>query len=142
MPLTSSFKELEAILQKLIKNVNLGKIQNEKTKNTMVGVDGDADELLDEVVGSVQQTRNTNFGNEFVLTRTGNEKRKPFKLCLVKRMIYISYKLINMIMIIINSCLIPLETLILRLHILWLLFILNKLLIFKATYIMVIIHIK
>ena len=71
MRLTSSVKELEAILQKLI---NLDKIQNEN-ENTMVGVDGDADELLDEVVGSVQQRKRN------VLTRTGNEKRKPFKLC-------------------------------------------------------------
>ena len=40
MPLTSQIKELDAILQKLI---NLDKIQFEKTKNTMVSVDGDAD---------------------------------------------------------------------------------------------------
>ncbi len=63
----------------------------------MVGVDGDADVLdfltKSKGLGSVQQTRNTNFGNEYVLTRTGNEKRKPFKLCLVNRRIQISYKL-------------------------------------------------
>ncbi len=50
--LTSSVKELGAILQKLI---NLDKIQNEKwDKRWFVG---DADELLDEVVGSVQQRK-------------------------------------------------------------------------------------
>ena len=52
MPLTSQIKELGAILQKLI---NLDKIQNEKwDKRWFVG---DADELLDEVVGSVQQRK-------------------------------------------------------------------------------------
>ena len=48
MRLTSLVKELEAILQKLI---NLDKIQNEKMKNTMVGVDGDADALGPGVFG-------------------------------------------------------------------------------------------
>jgi hypothetical protein len=33
-------------------------------KNTMVGVDGDADELLDEVVGSVQQRKRNMFSQE------------------------------------------------------------------------------
>ncbi len=55
---------------------------------------------------------------------------------LVKRKIRISYKY-N----IINHALNRVDTLILRLHTLWLLFTLNNLLI-KATYIMVIIYIK
>jgi hypothetical protein len=57
MRLTSSVKELEAILQKLI---NLDKIQNE---NTMVGVD----------LAKAKAKRN-------VLTRTGNEKKKESRL--------------------------------------------------------------
>ena len=93
----------------------------------MVGVDGDADELLDEVVGSVQQRKRNEIGSH---KNWKNEKRKPFKLCLVKE----RYKLVY---IIINHALIRLETLILRLHILWLLFILNNLLILRTTYIMV-----
>jgi hypothetical protein len=55
----------------------------------MVGVDGDADELLDEVVGSVQQRKRN------VLTRTG-KMRKESRLNsvkLVKRKKQISYKL-------------------------------------------------
>ena len=74
MRLTSSVKELEAILQKLI---NLDKIQNEnETNERWIGFVGDADELLDEVVGSVQQTTETIL----VLTRTRiNRKSKPFK---------------------------------------------------------------
>jgi hypothetical protein len=36
----------------------------------MVGVDGDADELLDEVVGSVQQRKRN------VLTRTGKMRKE------------------------------------------------------------------
>ena len=43
-----------------------------------IGVVGDADALGPGVfgVGLGAAARNTNFGNEFVLTRTGNEKRK------------------------------------------------------------------
>jgi hypothetical protein len=44
-----------------------------------IGVVGDADELLDKVVGSVQQRK-----RKFVLTRTGIEKSR-FKLCLVNK---------------------------------------------------------
>ena len=51
---------------------------------------GDADELLDEVVGSVQQRKRNEIGSH---KNWKNEKRKPFKLCLVKRKIQISYKL-------------------------------------------------
>ena len=71
-----------------LKLINLDKIQNEN-ENTMVGVDGDADELLDEVVGSVQQRKRN------VLTRTG-KMRKESRLNsvkLVKRKKQISYKL-------------------------------------------------
>ena len=85
MPLTSSVKELEAILQKLI---NLDKIQNESETNDV----GDADELLDEVVGSVQQRKR--FGNEMFSQEL--EMRKESRLNsvkLVKRKIQISYKL-------------------------------------------------
>jgi hypothetical protein len=59
-----------------------------------IGVVGDADELLDEVVGSVQQRKRMKrnvFSQELE-----NEKRKPFKLCLLSwliRKIQISYKL-------------------------------------------------
>ena len=91
----------------------------------MVGVDGDADELLDEVVGSVQQRKRN------VLTRTGKMRKESRLNSVGQRKIQISYK-----MIIIHA-LILLETLILRL-----LFILNNLLILRTTYIMVIIHIK
>ena len=72
----------------------------------MVGVDGDADALGPGVfgVGLGAAARNTNFGNEYVLTRTGNEKRKKAVLNSVWliRKIQISYKMI--IIIIINSC--------------------------------------
>jgi hypothetical protein len=36
-------------------------------------------------LGSVQRRFQNEIGNEFVLTRTGNEKRKPFKLRLVNK---------------------------------------------------------
>ena len=55
MRLTSSVKELEAILQKLIKidhSINLEQIPIEKMRQiTMVGVDGDADALGPAVFG-------------------------------------------------------------------------------------------
>ena len=58
MPLTSQIKELGAILQKLIKFMNLEIIPVEKIRQMRwIGVVGDADELLDEVVGSVQQRK-------------------------------------------------------------------------------------
>ncbi len=69
MRLTSSVKELEAILQKLIKidhfiNLDFSGSTNETNKR-WIGVVGNVDELLDEVVGSVQQRKRN------VLTRTG-----------------------------------------------------------------------
>jgi hypothetical protein len=88
MPLTSQIKELGAILQKLIKFAP-GLIQIDKhDKHLMVGVVGDADELLYKVVGSGQRTE-TNF----VLTRTRNEKSR-FQLCLdgLKKVIIIRIK--------------------------------------------------
>ncbi len=58
MPLTSQIKELGVILQKLIKFMNLEIIPVEKLRQMRwIGVVGDADELLDEVVGSVQQRK-------------------------------------------------------------------------------------
>ncbi len=58
MPLTSQIKELGAILQKLIKFMNLEIIPVENFRQMRWnGVVGDADELLDEVVGSVQQRK-------------------------------------------------------------------------------------
>ena len=58
MPLTSQIKELGAFLQKLIKFMNLEIIPVEKIRQMRwIGVVGDADELLDEVVGSVQQRK-------------------------------------------------------------------------------------
>jgi hypothetical protein len=44
-----------------------------------IGVVGDADELLDEVVGSVQQRKRNLFSQELEMRK----ERKPFKLCLV-----------------------------------------------------------
>ena len=85
-----------------------------------IGVVGDADELLDEVVGSVQQRKRN------VLTRTG-KMRKESRLnsvWLKERYKFNKYNIIN-------HFLIRLETLILRLPILWLLFILNNLLILR-----------
>ena len=64
----------------------------------MIGVDGDADKLLDKVVGSVQQRKR--FGNEMFSQEL--EMRKESRLNsvkLVKRKIQISYKMT----IIINS---------------------------------------
>jgi hypothetical protein len=61
MRLTSSVKELGAILQKLIKIDHLINLDYSWSKNeTNDGFVGDADELLDEVVGSGQRTE-TNF---------------------------------------------------------------------------------
>ena len=76
MHLTSSVKELEAILQKLIKLTILltwNKSRSKKwDKSRWIGVDGDADELLDEVVGSVQQRKRI----EMFSQELENEKRK------------------------------------------------------------------
>jgi hypothetical protein len=44
-----------------------------------LGVVGDADELLDEVVGSVQQRKRNLFSQELEMRK----ERKPFKLRLV-----------------------------------------------------------
>ncbi len=61
-----------------------------ETNKRWIGVVGDADELLDEVVGLVQQ-RKRKFCS---LKNWKNEKRKPFgSVKLVKRKIQISYKL-------------------------------------------------
>ena len=48
----------------------------------MVGVDGDADALGPGVFGvGLGAAALYNRKRIYVLTRTGNEKRKPFKLC-------------------------------------------------------------
>ena len=77
MPLTNTVKELEENLdfgiQKLI---NLDKIQNEKTKNTMVGVDGDADALGPGVFGFGLGA--TTKRKLFFHKNWKNEKIKPF----------------------------------------------------------------
>jgi hypothetical protein len=54
----------------------------------MVGVDGDADELLDEVVGSVQQRKRNR--KQIVLSQEleQTKKRKPFKLRWLKESYY------------------------------------------------------
>ena len=62
----------------------------------MVGVDGDADALGPGVFGVGLGAANANNGNRKRMCshkNWKNEKRKPFKLCLVKRKIQISYKL-------------------------------------------------
>ena len=53
-----------------LKLINLDKIQNESETNDV----GDADELLDEVVGSVQQRKR--FGNEMFSQELEMRKRK------------------------------------------------------------------
>ena len=65
MRLTSSVKELEAILQKLIKIDHFIKPGiNPDRKMRQRWFVGDADELLDEVVGSVQQRKQFWFSQE------------------------------------------------------------------------------
>ena len=83
MRLTSSVKELGAILQKLI---NLDKIQNENETNDgllAMRIDSfNSSERL-ETFGSVRmKARN---GNNFVLSRT---ERKPFYTPLVNKMVH------------------------------------------------------
>ncbi len=70
MPLTSSVKELGEILQKLI---NLDKIQYENETNN-----GSLAMRINFLTKSWARCNNEN--EKFVLSRTGNEKRKPFKL--------------------------------------------------------------
>ncbi len=77
MRLTSSVKELEAILQKLIK-YEPGLVQVDKHDKHLNDVDGDADEPRSGDVGrglgaATKRNKNCSF------TRTGkNEKIKPF----------------------------------------------------------------
>ena len=62
----------------------------------MVGVDGDADALGPAVFGVGLGAAARNEIRKRILCSLKNwknEKRKPFKLCLVKRKIQISYKL-------------------------------------------------
>ena len=84
--------------------------------------------LLTSVVGSVQQTKSE---TKCSLKNWKNEKKEAVlnSVKLVKRKIRISYTY-N----IINHALNRVDTLILRLHTLWLLFILNKLLILRHYY--------
>ena len=79
MPLTNTVKELEENLdfgiQKLI---NLDKIQNKKTKNTMVGDDGDADALGPGVFGVGLGATTRNKRNEMCSHKNLKmRKRKP-----------------------------------------------------------------
>ena len=73
MPLTSSVKELEAILQKLIK-MNLDWSRSTMTmKNIYIGVDGDADEPRSDDVGrGLGATTETNESSQ----ELENEKNK------------------------------------------------------------------
>ena len=81
MPLTSQIKKLEGFLQKLIK-FEPGIIPgHHKWKNDLDGVDGDADALGPGVFGVGLGATTEMIRKRNVLTRTGNEKRKPFKLC-------------------------------------------------------------
>ena len=83
MPLASSVKELGAILQKLIKNVNLDKIQH---KNFDDGASiGDADRLLQllQAVGDVRLGANESAKRKQFcsLKNCKMSKRSRFKLC-------------------------------------------------------------
>ena len=80
MRLTSSVKELEAILQKLI---NLDKIQNENETNEMASLAMRMpSDLGSSGLGSVQQRKRNEIGSH---KNWKNEKRKPFKLCWLKK---------------------------------------------------------
>ena len=78
MPLTSSVKELEAILQKLM---NLDKSWSKDETNdgrlALLAMRMNFG-LLTSVVGSVQQRKRNEIGSH---KNWKNEKRKPFKLC-------------------------------------------------------------
>jgi hypothetical protein len=81
MPLTSQIKKLEGFLQKLIK-FEPGIIPGRKMRQKrLIGVDGDADALGPGVFGVGLGATTETIRKRNVLTRTGNEKRKPFKLC-------------------------------------------------------------
>ncbi len=86
MLLTGQIKELGAIYKNWL-NLNLDLIPIEKwDKKRWIGVVGDADELLVEVVGSVQQRKQ--IGNElYVLSQELEQTKKESrcKFCLVKR---------------------------------------------------------
>ncbi len=80
MSLTSSVKELEAILQKLIKS-EPGLIQIDKNDKHLGGVDGDADSLGPGVFGGGlgAATKRMKIGNDwFSQELEQTKKRKPF----------------------------------------------------------------
>ncbi len=85
MRLTSSVKELEAILQKLIKS-EPGLVNNDDEKHllALMAMRMPSD-LRSSGLGSVQRRKRKSETNVLSRTRTNKEKESRFSLCLVKR---------------------------------------------------------